>query len=515
MKYGEILQWQQFPISTKIIVANFYENGNQFYKISLALTSSIKNMLHKFSYPNVLYINIVDGKVIKWKVTTDNHQNQVLKQLLLDDFNFPKWQMGELHRPTASAAQFDEPPYSYLDQSGRLSGVDGKFLDEFCGKQKIKCKINNVKATPNVTVKELTLAIMSSDISLYKSFLSELPTQIDNIWLYEMEGLCLLVPRNIPVDPHTNVPFDYIVMTSLLLTIVTIAFVWKILNRRLTFVTIGFRIFEILIGRSMNYELMNLKEHLLTIPFIFMQIIMIGVYQSWIISIMIAKSSMRSISTLYELNESNTKIFQYFRESDVKINPKNLIKLLSLKNSTLTQTIPDNFDKNLAYLVSCQFAEYFVKSPANHQNQLKIFDKFPHQISISQLAYAVRENFPLHREFEFMVEALRESGIRKHWMKIANEELMKDKFEGSDEKDMVDLEAMAITFQILVFGALVGLIVLGIEIVMGKVGKFVTKRRELRQIKVLRANRQRILRKRRMLGGRYQARQNAIHSFVF
>ena len=131
-------------------------------------------------------------------------------------------------------------------------------------------------------------------------------------------------------------------------------------------------------------------------------------------------------------------------------------------------TIPDNFDQNLAYFVRCRFAEEFVNSKKNFDENRQLFDiLYDHSIENNFATYLVNENFPLKKELKRTIQALDEAGIISYW----TEHIVREAFPkhvSSDAEEFVQLKAMVNPLSMIVAAMIAGLVILIIEIVHHK-----------------------------------------------
>lgn len=79
--------------------------------------------------------------------------------------------------------------------------------------------------------------------------------------------------------------------------------------------------------------------------------ILVKLYQSWVISFMLSEQTMRSVQSVREL-ESNTKIFQYFEEAGVKFRDDLIMNKVSAANSSISLKLPEKCNIELAYMLS-------------------------------------------------------------------------------------------------------------------------------------------------------------------
>lgn len=188
-------------------------------------------------------------------------------------------------------------PYSFINDDGQISGVDGNLIDEFSSKLHLDYKIVNefnggfMDATSN----------LSFDIEYNRrSTINDLKSY-EIVHLYETSpSQCFLVPRNIVVYKAFENPFSNFVTGFLIFTVWLIAVLWKLMkwlqNEDFTTVTLSISMLKIFIGLAIDeerYRTWSMKEKFLLMPFIFMCIILNAVYQSYLISALIVEHPMR------------------------------------------------------------------------------------------------------------------------------------------------------------------------------------------------------------------------------
>jgi hypothetical protein len=219
---------------------------------------------------------------------------------------------------------------------------------------------------------------------------------------------------------------------------------------------------------------MNRKEKCLLYAFIFGNMILLNLYQSWIIAFMLSEPSFTSIQTIKELNESDTKIFRFLAAQNVAKDEIcfrdemiiNKIHAGFYSDLLLFKEIPQQFDPNLAYAVNCDYAEAFVRSDRNFDGGKMLFDLMKEPISTMPATYSVLNSFPLKEEFQRMHERLVETGLMDHWTKnVMNEQTDKNAPQLlNTNKSVLVSDDIKFPFVVLLFGAVIGLITLLLEI---------------------------------------------------
>lgn len=122
--------------------------------------------------------------------------------------------------------------------------------------------------------------------------------------------------------------------------------------------------------------------------------------------------------------------------------------------------VPANFDRDLAYVVKCSYADHFLTSSRNYDGTIRLFDLIPEKIISIQQSYTVSTFFPLLKEFERHVVSLKESGIRDFWKsKLVDDNTkdMKSKLDDEQKKMFIDFKSMIIPFGVLALGSVLGL----------------------------------------------------------
>jgi hypothetical protein len=274
------------------------------------------------------------------------------------------------------------------------------------------------------------------------------------------------VPININTSFLENVsmPFDLASIIMMIISVLTTAVVWKILSKnsqsKFPFSFIFMNIFKCTIGLSFEKEdKMSRKEKILLYFFSFSSIILVSFYQSILIAIMLTETEMRSIQSVEELNNSNTRIFQFIKNNEIQFRDDLVLKIvtdISLVGSFLQ--IPSDFDPDLAYFVPCAYAESFVKSNLNYNNGKRIFNVLPEVIASYPEAIQINPQFPYKREIQFAMEQLRESGIRNYWKSgILKDSKVRSHI--SNDNDYLDFKRLWFPIVILGIGALTGLLI--------------------------------------------------------
>ena len=457
----------------KLIFISLYKDMQEYRRVQVQFLQQMIKSMSQLGFHHVLCIVNVDEKVLRYKIGK-NEKWFSLRPISPTDIDFPMSKVGGLHSRTILVTQFHRPPLS-LAANGKSLGVEGKTLDVFCRKFDMVYRLLNTD-DDDFNLEDFIKFVYRSDLTMNSEFSIEDNVGVEMIHLNEWDGLCFLVPINIP-HQVTSSPLEPALIFMFLLSIVLTVFAWKLISRsRFSFVFIVLTVFRIIIGQGVTREhLMNRKERLVVYSFLIGGTFIVSLYQSYVMSWLMRKPEMRSVKSFEELNSSNTKIFSYLEEAKVKFRSDLIVRVLPAIDKKSIFTLPDEFYNDMAYLVSCNYAESFVKSRRNinTKSNKRIFEKLPDRVSIVSMNYVVSRNFPLKEEMKVLVEALFESGIRGKWRKDFAEEKFNQtmNIEGSEESPL-NMTDMRIPFIALSIGYIVSFAVFVIEFAVGQFLKF-------------------------------------------
>lgn len=365
----------------------------------------------------------------------------------------------------------DNPPFSYRTKDNKIIGVEGNLINEFCSLYNLDYKIANSDYNQLLSV----IPTAFYDLSLYRRINAASEIIIDFIRLNDVGAShCILVPRNIQASVRFSSPFSRIVNVLFLFSVVLVMIVWKVFKtlQRLKFGAVEslLEALKVLLSQGIDdrqWTRWSLKEKVLLIPFLYMILVLMGIYESHMVSYVISEHEMHSVRSIDELIKSETKIYEYFKELD-RFDRQKVVNLVAFADVSLS-TIPANFDINLAYFVSCRFGEEFMNSEENFIGDRRLFDMliddFRH---LFYSTYLINENFPLKNEFKFMVKALDEAGIINHWTKDIVRQNFPQHTENEEQKPIL-LSALIVPVWIVVIGLLLGFLAFGFEVLVHKI----------------------------------------------
>lgn len=356
---------------------------------------------------------------------------------------------------------YDTPPYSYRGLDDKVKGVDGNVIDEFCKRHILSYWITNKQSDPlNVQY--------ANDIILYRRFHS-LSAHFVQITLNDLgASQCFLFPRNIPVYNHLfSNPFQKLVSIVFVGTSVFVGIIWKVFKllkkQDLSLFKLSVSILKIIHGHSIDDGEVS-QNRLLLVPFILMCFILTDIFKSFLISTSIIEPPMRSFQSLFELNSSDTKIYEYYEEIKVFSTKKVIHKVPVVLGSTALSKLPDNVDTNLAYVVRCRFGQEFVSSRQNFVNDKQLFNLYDGYSDKQYSSYLVHENFPLKSEIQKIVSSLQESGILDFWTETLIRESFPKHFQ-NDKENSLSLRALFLPLLILGCGLGVSIVVFLMELI--------------------------------------------------
>lgn len=189
----------------------------------LALTASANyfNVVCLLLYNEFYYF-------LEWKLPN------TLAALPQKPFEFPTNKFGIKREKVMEVIQYDALPYTYV-KNGKVFGLEGAVIDEFCKKFGLDYFIvNNETQTMNLMYMVQAFHGTFVDITFNYDFSYD-AKQADFVNLYEFDGLCFLVPRNILVSSFETFqyPFDWITTILIICSIILTIAVLKVFSTHL------------------------------------------------------------------------------------------------------------------------------------------------------------------------------------------------------------------------------------------------------------------------------------------
>lgn len=394
----------------------------------------------------------------------------------------------EIHKIVVKIVFCEMLPFSYME-NGSMVGADGILVKEFTRKLNIKSLIlnsDNMHPGSKYIVHKMQ---NDGDILLCPQFGIN-TRHVDAVWLFEQDGICILTPKNIRVS-EWNIPFDMSSLAMIILTILLVTACWKLFSIRdgseisLTDIFTNVCLLT-LNSRVDGLEHVSKKLKIMIYSLLFGSFVMISLYESAILSFMLAESSLRSANDLTELNNSNTKFYSFYTKetalrSNLPVIREELVLNLVDFNSSIKLELPDELDENLAYLVSCRLARFFILSPRNFRENRELFDHL--SINAFYQRYSLRSGFFFTDVFARIVEIFTESGIRNEILKqtVIEKQINKAIYR-KKERDFVEFQDMAFPLILLAIGSIFSSAVFCIEVVHDRVMRYILVKRYMESL---------------------------------
>jgi hypothetical protein len=182
----------------------------------------------------------------------DDKQTRILP--VPENLAFPVYSI-KTHKPWLSVIFHDDIPFSFVDENRRIQGVDGKFINEFLRISGLNYSIFN-KNSKLYTVP----AVGAIDFSLSRYFRMDLNMTgvlYEDVWLFDSDGFCMLVPRNILVGRMEALtsPFGFFISLLIGISGICVVLLWKLFKRlqkenNVGFLDICFYMLRIFIGKN-------------------------------------------------------------------------------------------------------------------------------------------------------------------------------------------------------------------------------------------------------------------------
>jgi hypothetical protein len=449
--------------STKFFIVINGENketsGND-QKCCVELASQMKTV----KYFNTLFITLYEDafRIFEVKLVSGEYIAVPLRK-----YKFPMAKIGEVRNLKLKLLQYNSAPFSYIE-NGKLFGIEGNSLNEFCRKYGLDYEIVNKNSTSYVP-KEITKTFDELNVDMSFNTGLNLKVSADSIHLFELDGLCFLVPKNIPVSEQEYFSYPFDLPTTVLLIISTImtTLLWKAMSiyaksdLKISFII--FEMFKVFIGIGCSgFEKMCRKEKLLIFCYVVVSMIIVSLYQSIMIAFMLTEPLLRSVRDFKELNESKTLIYQYFDDA-MEVTFRDELVMNKIKiGQNFSLHVPEKFNTKIVYLTACSYADSFVKAKRNFKGKRQFLEKMPKPLMIYAQKYSIASEFPLKRELKIYVDGLRESGIRNYWISelirvdLDTQLRLKERNFNIDDRSLLDLKNMTFPFLVLLGGCVIG-----------------------------------------------------------
>lgn len=472
--FGPLLKERYMEKSRKFIMINYADELLAKYFNNYFGLSMWQNEIY-----NVLHIDFLSHNVVKYTKVFKRKGELYKHRSDESDEEFPVKTIYETHENHINVLQYDSPPFSYVE-NGKIVGLEGMLINEIAHRCNITYNIVNANSTVFLIknfhqhMKQNVDLNLNNDIKINPGSMFK-----ENFYYNEFDGLCLIAPRNILVSAYENFsfPFDSKITICLLCCTCLVVVLWKCFSMEnksdFSINFIIFAMYRYLMGNAATREnRMGYKEKLIVYGYVIAAMVLLALYESFVISFMLTSPTYRSAKDFAEINDTNTRIYQYFIDSGFPIEFKNhlIVNKLTTKDNNTILTVPSVIDINMAYVASCRYAEAFVKSSRNFHETTQLFDKINEKLTTFPESYFISKSLPIKKDFQFIVTALKEGGIYNLWMNrifhdLQNHYHLMQQHIGVETKEEIYLKFrdMKIPFIILFTGMTLALIVFLVE----------------------------------------------------
>lgn len=438
--------------------------------------------------PILIYNNYGSSKSFQELYCASKEKNSNIRIRHMHENTGPSiWQMlktpyNNMDGYTLSIPTFNFPP-DVIIQNNRMLGVQGKFLDAFCAHFKINYNLLVFNASSPKYMINLYAHFQKYevDFSLNDVGMASNNTIIVNVVRNEFNGQCLLLPKHKQLSVFNDIlsPFDKWVWFSLLITTFLMIPLWKKISRitrsRFTWNFIVFNIFRYLlnVGPTGEYR-MSYIEKIVLYFYLLLTFLLTTTYQSTLISRMLQPKAAHFFKTFKEFNESNIKL--YYMPTEAKdtwnIDPKKIVSEYSISTGLINLYRMAINDTSLAYMVSCEFGEQFVKSAGNQMNDKEIFKVLDEKLAITINTIMIKSSSPFANHLKPFLDRVFESGLQLFWKvqsELESKQLGYNNFfpaKVNDEMKILKFKDMSLAFYILLIGLAASLVTIIAEILI-------------------------------------------------
>ena len=486
-------QIKNLQVNAKYYIINSINTKQWKFSSIVKFNAKCVNLFRTKGLDKLMFIDCYDFK--HFTIIKHLLKNNLIyfKQQLPSNTYFSIPKMGDMRDKIIKIQQFDELPFSKVE-NGRVLGTAGRLLDTFCDRYNVSYTIIN-KNTSNLELKRFAKIMYTEIMDLNLNHILRINEILafESIILNELIDRSLLIPRNIPLSAYDSFsyPFDGKISIYLFVASCFVIISWKAMSLvTKTNFNIDFIVFSVLcylMGNSATLQnRMSYKEKFIVYGYVWASLVLLTLYESYVISFMMTDQSYRSVTSLNELNNSNTKIHEYFMDG-IQFKENLIVHKMFLDVDNIILKMPDKVDVNQVYLVNNMYADVFVNSIRNYDKQgRRLFDKLIENIMPFVPTYIVNKSFPLKKELKYLIDALNESGIKSHWLEEMlsiqsnyKDELLSKNVVEVEEKIVLTFSDMKIPFIILGIGLSLSFVIFIIEL------KFKTKRFNQRLLTIL------------------------------
>lgn len=468
---------EYFNRAAKIIFIIYYDTKSPISQAQLGELANLGNSVSKMGINDFL---IITNKMFVYKNISRDYS--IYRMFATNIYNFEFVMIsnssnieGLFEKVPLSGfelrlLQYNIPPKTVL-RNGRMYGTEGKFLDAFCDYHKVNYSIIDLTSKP--TVREIFNGFLNRkiDMSLSSEFEIQSSQFIFKIeYLNEIDGVCIIVPRSKPVSQFSSLlrPFDKWTWGILLITTLLMIPIWKVFSNyfgsRFTYNFIILNIFRYLLNAGPTGERrMNYREKSVVYFYLLLTFILMTTYQSLLISYMLTPKYADFFRTFEEFNNSDMKIYIFPKDLNIHFNvpATKIINMTSLKDDIISPFIlPRIINKSLAYLNLCNYADLFLKSDRNFENNKPLFSRIDEKLTTFRLSNMYNVNSPFLDKIKPFADRVFESGLKQIWKFEVDRDDVGEFFAFTvNEKIYLDFEDFKVPFSVLLYGLSSSLIV--------------------------------------------------------
>ena len=197
-------------------------------------------------------------------------------------------------------------------------------------------------------------------------------------------------------------------------------------------------------------------------------------YQSLLISYMLSPKYADFIKTFQEFKNSDMKVYEFPDDLGTHLNINlsfdKIVQQTELENDMISPFLMPQFvDTSLAYIISCNHADIFLKSDRNFENNLPLFSVLDEALVVYRHTNIYNVNSPFLNKLKPFADRILESGIKK----VLKYEVERDDVGGYfaltmksevEKKIYLDFEDLKVPFNILIWGLSISFVVFVLEL---------------------------------------------------
>lgn len=437
--------------------------------------STILKMSYKFNYfYNTIVISQFENNDRIDIHTFDHyrlHKAQNISDCIkLNDIFYDQFQNLYGHR--LRLLQYHDPPRSIIE-NGRFLGIDAEYFNVI--REKMNASYHLVKyiffGLTNVRINSTKRAQVGlvqdfADMSfnIMESYSQMKAVNVTNLYPYEIDQICVLVPKTKRISPILNIIKPLNSETQLfvlLICILSICLIFMITFRtdeQRSIIDVLFLLLELQMLSSTSRILSNRTETIIITGFIFYSFILMSSYQCVLTSLLIIPLYEQEINTIKELMATKLTLIvpsmikedlERLYESD--FTDRMIIKELWDMNSTISH------DNDYGLILSQKNAKIYINSKKNLVSQFHLMQECLYS---NPQTYALSIQSKYEQNINNIMGRIREAGLSTFWEK-------KDSVIpiAHIENIFIDYDVVIHFFLILYIGYIAGFLIFMLELV--------------------------------------------------